>query len=379
MVGFLSTIFGRKPGAMTPAPASRSKDREAEWLSLMQAADDLYASNNEAALRQAVALYQRAIAAAPRSALPQQWAIAQNNLGNTLAAIGDREADATWYEQAVAAYRQALEVRTLEQAPFDWTLTQSNLGATLITLGKRYNSLEPLRAAVAALEEFAHHCGALRLNPDVGDRFDFGAVFHNLGIARTAVGERDPGPSGILMLEQAVAAFKTTLKERPPGSPGWAGTQSELGMALSRLGERKNNVGLLREAIAAHDAALTVHRRDVDDVEWSISQNNRAMALAALGEREAGTGILLESAKAYEAVLQVQTRTRMPQYWAMTKNNLGHTLRLIGEREGSAGRLVQAEEAFEDALKEFPPGSPYMVRTRKSLEETRALLARYRR
>ena len=61
----------------------------------------------------------------------------QNNLGNALAALGNRESGTERLEQAVTAYTEALKERTRERVPLDWAATQNNLGVALTTLGER--------------------------------------------------------------------------------------------------------------------------------------------------------------------------------------------------------------------------------------------------
>jgi hypothetical protein len=48
----------------------------------------------------------------------------------------------------ITAYREALKERTREQVPFDWARTQNNLGISLATLGERES--DPARLADAA-------------------------------------------------------------------------------------------------------------------------------------------------------------------------------------------------------------------------------------
>ena len=55
-----------------------------------------------------------------RERVPLDWAMTQNNLGNALATLGERESGTARLEEAVAAYRAALEERTRERVPLDW-------------------------------------------------------------------------------------------------------------------------------------------------------------------------------------------------------------------------------------------------------------------
>ena len=63
--------------------------------------------------------------------MPLDWAMTQNNLGNALRTLGERESGTARLEEAVAAYRAALEERTRERVPLDWAMTQNNLGNAL--------------------------------------------------------------------------------------------------------------------------------------------------------------------------------------------------------------------------------------------------------
>ena len=85
-----------------------------------------------------------------RERVPLDWAMTQNNLGNALQTLGERESGTARLEEAVAAYRAALEERTRERVPLDWATTQNNLGAALATLGERESGTARLEEAVAA-------------------------------------------------------------------------------------------------------------------------------------------------------------------------------------------------------------------------------------
>jgi tetratricopeptide (TPR) repeat protein len=88
-------------------------------------------------LGQAVAAYRAALEERTRERVPLDWAMTQNNLGNALFTLGEREGGTARLEQALAAYRAALEELTRERVPLDWARTQTNLGTALSTLGER--------------------------------------------------------------------------------------------------------------------------------------------------------------------------------------------------------------------------------------------------
>jgi exonuclease VII small subunit len=77
----------------------------------------------------------------------------QNNLGNALAMLGERESGTARLEEAVTAYREALKEETRARAPLLWAGAQMNLGTALQTLGERESGTERLDEAVTAFRE----------------------------------------------------------------------------------------------------------------------------------------------------------------------------------------------------------------------------------
>ena len=103
-----------------------------------------------AALLVTIAAYRAALEEWTRERVPLDWATTQNNLGNALSTLGQRESGTARLEEAVAAYRAALEELTRERVPLDWAMTQNNLGTALSTLGQRESGTARLEEAVAA-------------------------------------------------------------------------------------------------------------------------------------------------------------------------------------------------------------------------------------
>ena len=149
-------------------------------------------------------------------------AMTQNNLGNALQTLGERESGTARLEEAVAAYRAALEERTRERVPLDWAGTQNNLGNALWRLGER--------------------------------------------------------ESGTARLEEAVAAYRAALEEytRERVPLDWAMTQTNLGNALLGPGERESGTARLDEAVAAYRAALEERTRERVPLQWAATQTNLA-------------------------------------------------------------------------------------------------------
>jgi hypothetical protein len=72
-----------------------------------------------------------------RERVPLDWAMTQNNLGNALAMLGERQAGTQRLEDAVTAFREALKEWTRERVPLKWAATQNNLGNALQQIAKR--------------------------------------------------------------------------------------------------------------------------------------------------------------------------------------------------------------------------------------------------
>ncbi|TCO83823.1 tetratricopeptide repeat protein [Plasticicumulans lactativorans] len=281
-------------------PAQRTDER-ADYL--QRRAGGLYRQGDEfgdnGALLGAIGGYHELLALWPRERVPLDWAATQNNLGNALSALGERESGTARLEEAVVALRAALGEYTRERVPLDWAMTQNNLGNALQVLGERESGTARLEEALAAL--------------------------------RAALGER--------------------TRERVPLD--WAMTQNNLGAALQVLGERESGTARLEEAVAAYRAALGEYTRERVPLAWAATQNNLGNVLGRLGERESGTARLEEAVAAYRAALEVRTRERVPLDWAMTQNNLGAALQALGERESGTARLEEAVVAYRAALDIF--------------------------
>jgi tetratricopeptide (TPR) repeat protein len=86
---------------------------------LLRRADALQRQGDErgdnAALRKALQVYDRALTAMTRERAPLDWAMTQNNLGTALRRLGERESGAERLLEAVEAYRAAIEEWTRER------------------------------------------------------------------------------------------------------------------------------------------------------------------------------------------------------------------------------------------------------------------------
>ena len=78
-------------------------------------------------LEEAVVAYREALIERTRERVPLDWAMTQNNLGNALLTLGQRETGTTKLEEPVAAYREALKERSRRRREFR-TIAVCNVG-----------------------------------------------------------------------------------------------------------------------------------------------------------------------------------------------------------------------------------------------------------
>ena len=107
---------------LTAVAGTRISYLQKEASALYQQGDEL--GDNDA-LFSAIERYQRLVHLMPRERMPLQWASAQNDLGNALLSLGQRESGVARLDQAIAAYFDALKEWTEDRAPLDWAILKT--------------------------------------------------------------------------------------------------------------------------------------------------------------------------------------------------------------------------------------------------------------
>jgi hypothetical protein len=107
-------------------------------------------SGESARLEEAVVAFRAALLERTRERVPHDWALTQNNLGNTLLSLGYRETDTARLEEALVAFRAALLELSRERVPLEWAASQVGLRIALMKLGERENGTARLKEAVVA-------------------------------------------------------------------------------------------------------------------------------------------------------------------------------------------------------------------------------------
>lgn len=307
----------------------------------------------------ALALAETATTWKSRTGSPLDWATAQNNFGNTLAILGERESGTTRLTKAVSVYRDALKERTRGRVPYQWATTQNNLGGALQSLGKRQAGTKYFKDAVvafrAALEQWDQNEAPL----------DWAMAQNNLGNALLGIGERD---NDYAQVEAAISAYQAALEEwtRDQVPLYWAAAQNNLGNALLVFGRERKNITYLREAVFAYREALKERKRNRVPLDWAMTQNNIGNALLLIGEKECGTERLKEAADAYCAASEERTVDRAPYEWATTQMNCAILAYVFIEKAIKTSddilidnwRLIGLR-AIDDSLSVFSPDQTY--------------------
>ena len=224
-----------------------SFDPESRIMWLFAQANECFCQGDEfgdnASLVDAITLYRQCLDLSPRDRVPLDWARTQNNLGNALWTLGERESGTARLEEAVSAYRAALEEWTRERVPLEWATTQNNLGNALSTLGERESGTARLEEAVAAyraaLEEWTRERVPLdwaRTQNNLGDALctpwragerDGAARGGGCGLSRGAGGV-DPRARAARLGDDAEQSRQRALQRLASGRAGRRGSRRRL-------------------------------------------------------------------------------------------------------------------------------------------------------
>lgn len=361
-------IFARAaatPGLTAPSQWQYQNERASVLQDLGREFGDV------AALEQAIELYEDTVLAlAPRAERPDDWATTQNNLGNALGVLGQRQRGTWMLERAITAFENALSERSRDRVPLDWAATQNNLGNALGVLAQRHSDTEMLEKSVEAFES------ALEVRTQEQAPQDWATTQNNLAAALLSLGQHKKDSK---ILKKSVDAYKNVLQEwtRDRVPLDWATTLNNLGTALRMLGEHRKGPRTLEQAAAAYRSALAERTRERVPQDWAMTQNNLGATLQRLGERQDDPQILAEAVAAYENALKEWKREQMPIAWAMTTANLGVARRALAERLQDVELSRMAVADFEAAAEVFHDAShaQYYELAEEQLAKTRALAA----
>jgi hypothetical protein len=150
-----------------------------------------------------------------------------------------------------------------------------------------------------------------------------------------------PGAPLADRIEEAIAAYRTALRDQPPGEMAWANTHHQLGLmhAQRRRGNHEENLAVALEHFAEELAVFTRERYPVDWAFAMVSRGN-ALSQARAGDPRRSAA---EAAAAFDAALEVFSREAFPRHWARIKASQG-LLAIDADRVG--GRPVDPAAAL---------------------------------
>jgi tetratricopeptide (TPR) repeat protein len=288
---------------------------------------------DEAALRKAIKLRQEVLGRTSRRAMPMQWLTLQNEIGNALLALGERQSRRKALKQAVAAFQAALEVWPPDQAPLERAMIETKLGVALTRLGERAGSRRRLDEAGAAFRS------ALARYPRDEMPLGWASLQNYLGLALLRLAERE---SGTLRAHAASNTFRAALEERTRerAPADWARTQHNLGLVLLLLGERESSALRLEAAAAAFRAALEERTPEDAPLDWAATRIALAKVLISLGVREGGTTRLQEAIAVLREVMTVVDAKQPGRLLQEARDRLAEAERLLARRKKSGGGFL---------------------------------------
>lgn len=198
----------------------------------------------------------------------------------------------------------------------------------------------------------AYRAAIMRLQPENAHGIDEAMLRKHLGGVVMASGERrqDEG-----FIDYAVGEYRTAVECLFKGSypQEWASAQNRLGLALYKLDLLTGQSELLKESLAALQAALTVFTRAEQPQRWADVMNNLAQVLQIYGDQMKNADVLGRAVDACRAALEFRSRERAPLAFAASQNSLGTALFLLDKHSRTNEHREEAEEAFGTALEVY--------------------------
>jgi len=194
---------------------------------------------------------------------------------------------------------------------------------------------------------------AIRMLARANARYE-GAVAHKqLGVVLQVLGEKKQDDG---LIDEALKEFEEaqTVLTREDFPLAWANLQNRQGL-LAYKKEMRDGLGTgnasLKQAVTAFQGALSVYTMTETPLKWAEAKHNLGQALQVLGGQARNPDLLNKAIEAGRDALEVRTRERFPLPWAATMNSLGSALFLLAKiDEEAVEELVAAAEAFQGAV-----------------------------
>lgn len=241
-----------------------------------------------------------------RSQEPTAWAGTQNSLGNILAAQGQQQRNAEWYEKAIQCFYKALEEFSQEKTPHEWAATQYNFGTVQQALGRQLESAKLLKAAIDA------YTNALLVWSRKETPEQWASAMHQLGATFHVHGKLLKGNR---TFQKSVVAYKNALAVLDADNHALelAATHNNCGAVLHNLGESEENADRLEEAIRSYETGLTVCMEQQLPIHLAVlCKVNRSTARNVLAELTKDTALAYEVADEFDVIVECFAHALQP-------------------------------------------------------------------
>ncbi|RWO49224.1 CHAT domain-containing protein [Mesorhizobium sp.] len=286
----------------------------------------------------AIQAYELALQDLSPDSNPEQWAVAQGNLG---VAYQDRAhgTPSENIERAIVAHEASLRVFTRAQYPTSWAKAQLNLGVAYLarSRGDRATNIE---RGIGAFNE-----GLFVFQKATSPR-DWAKIKQNLGLAymyRVKGNESDNIEKSIEEYSLALEVFQEISDQANAAS-----VQNSLGNAYNRrhAGERSYNID---KAITLFEASLEFNTRGRAEQTWAALKHNLANAYL---DRSSGVpkDNLEKALSALQESLAVFTRDAHPSDYILAKENIAEALDKLGRIDQTEDVDSEAIGALEDLI-----------------------------
>ncbi|OIR09956.1 cAMP receptor protein [mine drainage metagenome] len=239
-----------------------------------------------------------------------------------------------------------------DDLPVSWTQEQQRTG--LLCYGHAIASMAGWEGDADLYDRAAeiYRAALNRLPPDMAHGVHEATLRKHLAAAAMAAGDKRQNTD---YLAYAVDEYRTAVECLFKGTYPleWASAQNRLGLALYKLDLLTGQPELLKEALAALQAALTVFNRVEQPQRWADVMNNLAQVLQIYGDQMKSPDVLERAVDACRAALEFRSRDRTPLAFAASQNSLGTALFLLDKHKRSDQHREQAREAFSTALEVY--------------------------
>jgi len=299
--------------------------------------------NDNQALLDSIAAYQKALEIGRGNPNPRRDAALKGNMAIVLTQLGGRTGDARYLDQAVKIYDEVGKALPRKRYPEDWAYTQLNLGSLRMTLAERGGGKKQLDLALKAFD------GAARVFTRKAAPEQWAGLRMNVGNVEAQLGDRGGGADSY---RKSVAAIEEalTIWTREAYPVNWALAQSNLASSLRSLGAMERDEATLRRAVEAHRAALEVTTRERQAASWATGMYNLGSAELDLAQINRDTALFEQAIDAFRDARVVLTRESSPINYALTLTGEARAVLEIGRQKGDVALLRQAISTLDPAF-----------------------------